>query len=319
MNIPRGREDVARLFQNSISRGKLSQAYIINAPSGMGKKTVTQYILSLIVCSSHSSCGVCPSCLSHDAKCHPDVVYLRRDEDKASLGVENVRAIKTEVYTRPVMSDYKVIVAEEMHLATVGAQNAMLKIIEEPPQNVVFIMLCDTLSPILPTILSRSVVVDLKPLSKEALSCIEGADDFLVSVSEGNPGKLTKLIEDADYTAFRDEVADAFFSLEDKDPYAPYRAAQRLDKFKTKSDEVFSLMLICARDAYFFKQGITDRIVNKDKLNYISSFASSLSPDKLWSIMDIIIKTIGEKGPSGNFTMAVTILLLKCRSVRRKE
>jgi len=314
MDIPRGREDIARLFQNSTANGRVSQAYIIHAPSGMGKKTITEYVLSLLVCSTHTSCGTCSSCQSFAAHCHPDVVYLKKEEDKASLGVENVRAIKNEVYTRPVMADYKAVVAFDMHLATPGAQNAMLKMIEEPPKNVVFFLLCDTLAPILPTIVSRCVVINLNPLGTSSLMAIDGADDFLVSVSGGNPGKLKLLIGDSEYHDFRDEVTDAFFSVTADDPYSPYLAAQRLEKLKTRANEALEVMLLCARDAYFFKAGLNDRIINKDKINYIKSYASPLKEASLWKIMQNIIDTIAQKGANGNFSMALTVLLLKCRS-----
>lgn len=317
MNIPRGREDIHRLFQNCIQSDRLSQTYIISAPEGMGKKTVTEYILSLMMCDTHSSCGGCPSCLSLGKKCHPDVVYIRRDEDKASLGVDNVRSATGDIYTKPLMSDYKAVIVEEMHLATVSAQNAMLKMIEEPPGRVVFFLLCSSMAQILPTIVSRAVVINLGPLSKDALMMIDGADDFLCSACEGNPGILKKLIGDTEFADFRDSVTDAFFSISDKDAYAPYLAAKKLEAYKSQANRVFSVMLMCIRDVYFKKIGLDGNIVNKDKINYIKTLSSSLTPEKIWHMMKIIEDTASKRGDSGNFTMAVTIMLLKCRSEMR--
>jgi len=217
------------------------------------------------------------------------------------------------------MSDYKAIVVYDMHLATPAAQNAMLKMIEEPPEKVVFIMLCDTMSTILPTIVSRSVLIELKPLSIEALRQIPSAADFEISVCEGNPGRLIKLCEDEDYIKFRDEVLDAFSSVFSSDPYAPYEAAARLDKLKANKDEVLATMLIFARDAYYSKIGLGDKIINKDKINYINALTLCLTEDKIWRIMDTIITAEREKGKNGNFSMALTILLLKCRLEMKKQ
>ena len=318
MNIPRGREDIHRLFQNCIQSGRLSQTYIISAPEGMGKKTVTEYILSLMMCDTHTSCGSCPSCLSLDKGCHPDVVYIRRDEDKASLGVDNIRSATGDIYTKPLMSGYKAVIVEEMHLATVSAQNAMLKMIEEPPGRVVFFLICSSMAQILPTIVSRAVVINLKPLTKDALMAIDGADDFLCSVCAGNPGTLKKLISDTDFRDFRDSVVDAFFSVCDKDAYAPYLAAKALEAHKAKAKSVFEIMLMCARDVYFKKIGLDSHIVNKDKINYINTLVSSLAPEKIWHMIKIIEDTASKRGDSGNFTMAVTIMLLRCRSEMRQ-
>ena len=317
MNIPCGRDDEARLFENIIKNDRLAQAYIINAPEGMGKKTLTNYILSLLFCDTHSSCGVCPSCKSLEANCHPDAVYLTREADKASLGVDRVRAIKQEVYTKPSMASYKAIVADEMELATDGAQNAMLKMIEEPPERVVFFLLTGSMAPILSTIQSRSVTVNLKPLPPRVLKSVFGADDYLVSISGGNPGKLKKLMDDSEYTDFRDEVADVFFSVRWDEPFSPYDGAKRLDKYKARSREVMEIMLSFARDIYFRKIGLSEDIINKDKVNCIDDFASRLSEAKISNIINHIKDTLSQKGASGNFNMAVTIMLLKCRSEMR--
>lgn len=316
MNIPCGREDIARLFQNCINNGKLAQAYIIHGAEGMGKKTIVRYILSLMLCDSHSSCGGCLSCKSLEAGTHPDIAELRRDPDKASMGVDNVRDIKAEVYTRPTMSDYKVIIVHEAHLATPAAQNAMLKMIEEPPEKVVFFILCDTLAPILQTIISRSVVIDLKPIPMQDLRRIFGSDteEFELSLCEGNPGRLIKLRNDSDYAALRDEVTDAFASLTGADPYAPYDIAARFDKIKENKDEIFNIILIFARDAYFKKAGLEAQIINKDKMNYINTFSAKLNAAQCCRIMQHIMTAQREKGKNGNFTIAMTMLLLKCRA-----
>ncbi len=314
MNVPCGREHEAQLFKNIIQNDRISQAYILCAPEGMGKRTLTHYILSLLLCDTHSSCGICPSCKSLEMNCHPDVVYLKKDEDKASLSVDNVRDIKTEVYTKPKMSAYKAVVAENMELATTQAQNAMLKMIEEPPEKVVFFMLTSNMAPILPTISSRSVSISLKPLSFEALKKISGADDHLVSLCGGNIGTLLRLTGDEDFADFRDEVADAFFSVTPSDAYSPYSASQKLDKYKSRANEVLEALLSLSRDVYFYSVGLKDKITNKDKMNYIQSLSSSITEDKAGRIVEHITQTISQRGTNGNFSMAVTTLLLKCQS-----
>lgn len=313
MNVPCGREDIARLFENCISKDRLAQAYILNAPEGMGKRTVLSYILSLMLCQGHTSCGECFSCKSLEAGAHPDVVHLKKEEDKATLGVGRVRDIKNEVYTRPVMSDYKAVVVHEAHLATIEAQNAMLKMIEEPPEKVVFFLLCDTMAPILPTIVSRAIVLNLKPLPSDVLKSITGADDFQISICDGNIGRLKELTEDSAYSRVRDEVIDAFASVASDDPYTPYAIASRFDKLKENKEDIFDIILSFVRDAYCKKKNIDSCIINKDKINYISSFASKAKEDSLWRIMNLIVTTRKEKGKNGNFNIAMTILLLRCR------
>lgn len=317
MNVPLGREDIARLFQNSISKGSPAQSYILTGAEGMGKKTILEYVLALMLCESHTACGSCASCKSLNAEAHPDVVFLNREKDKASLGVDRVREIKAEVYTRPVLSRYKAVVVPEAHLATIGTQNAMLKMIEEPPQNVVFFLLCDTMAPILQTIISRSLVIKLKPLSYNVLKEISSAEDHLISLSGGNPGKLFKLMRDDDYICLRDEVIDAFSLIISPEPNAPYEIASRLDKIKADKDEIFKIILSLVRDAYFKKKNLDLEIANKDKMNYINSLADKAKEEALWRMMNHITEIVSDKGKSGSFNMAITILLLKCRKELR--
>ncbi len=321
MDNPIGREDIAKVFKNALNSGKLCQTYIIHAPEGMGKKTIFKYIASLILCEEFSSCGKCPSCKSLETMSHPDLVELKRDSDKASIGVENVRDIKSEVYTRPVMSNYKVVAVHEAHLATVAAQNAMLKMIEEPPEKVVFFLLCDTLSPILATVLSRAVVIELKPLCENDMKKIfsHSAESFEISLAGGNPGKLIKLKEDLGYAALRDEVIDAFSSLTSEDSYAPYLAAEKLDKIKENKDKILSILLSFARDAYLRKIGLDKDIANKDKINYIDAFCAPLTEKACYKIAEHIINTQKDKGKNGNMSIALTLLMLKCRSEMTKK
>ena len=315
MNIPTGREDIAALFKNCLTNKKLGQAYIIHGAEGMGKKTVMRYILSLVMCESNSSCGVCPSCRSLDAGAHPDVVQVRRPETRASIGVDSVRSLLSEVYIRPVLAQYKAVVVHEAHLLTPEAQNAMLKIIEEPPDKVVFFLLCDTLAPILQTVMSRSVTVNLRPLSVAELKNISGSEvrDFELHYCMGNPGKLKTLVSDSGFSALRNEVVDRFVKISSDDAYTVYEAVQFFDKSKENRDEIFGILLLFVRDVLYKSLGMDKLIINRDKINQINVFGECTGAKALCKIMQIILNTQIQKGKNGNYTIAVTTMLFKCR------
>ena len=315
MNIPIGRGDIAALFKNCLDEKKIAQSYIIHGPSGMGKKTVMEYILSLVMCEFGSSCGVCSSCKSLEMNAHPDVVVLKRPEDKASIGVDVVRSAISQVYIKPVLAGYKAVVVHEAHLLTVEAQNAMLKIIEEPPERVVFFLLCDTVSPILQTVISRSVTVNLRPLSIDELKTITDgkAHDFELNYCMGNPGKLKEIISDEEFLSLRNDVINKFVKIASDDAFCVYEAVQFLDKNKEARDEIFALLLLFARDALYKKLGMDSLVINTDKINEINAFKSKATAKSLLKIMRIILNTQIQKGKNGNFTIAVTTMLFKCR------
>lgn len=315
MEIPVGRSDIAALFRNTLASGRLGQSYIINAEEGMGKKTVMKYILSLIMCKDHSSCGKCQPCKSLEAGAHPDVAELRRTDGRASIGVDSVREIIGEAYIRPVLSQYKAVVVYEAHLLTAEAQNAMLKIIEEPPRGVVFFLLCDTLAPILKTVVSRSIVIDLKPLDLKILKMTAGESvlDFELCYSQGNPGRLKKLISDSEFLNLRDEVIGKFTDVFSGGAYSVYEAVQFFDKNKDKRREISDIMLFFIRDVLYKKLNLDDLIINKDKINLINAAGAKLDAGGCFRVMQIILKTQAERGKNGNYTIAATTALFKCR------
>lgn len=313
MKIPRGRENIVRIFINSLEKDRLSNSYIICGESGMGKKTLTSYVLALVACDTHRACGECASCKSLEAGAHPDVIELRREESKASLGIDSVREVMKQVYIKPIATDYKAVIVHEAHLLTVEAQNAMLKVIEEPPERTVFFFLCDNVASILPTVISRSVMINLPPLSREVLSGIADADEFEMSYCHGNPGALIKLVGDEKFAALRDGVLDAFSSVISRDEYAVFDALLFFESNKERRNEIISIILFLLRDVMYEKLGMRQYLVNKDKMNHISAFADRISEKSCLKMLNTIIDIQKSKGKNGNYTIAVTMMLLKCR------
>lgn len=315
MKVPIGREDIADLFKNCLEQKKLAQTYIINGDRGMGKKTVMGYILSLSMCEGGKSCGICPSCKSLEAKAHSDLVEIKRQDGKASIGVDSVRSMMAEVYIRPAIAPYKVVVINEANLLTPEAQNAMLKVIEEPPERVVFFFLCDSLAPILQTVLSRAVTVNLRPLSPDELRKAYAKDvsKFYVHYSLGNIGRLKSIATDENFLNLRDGVTDTFVKMFKGDEFSVFDAVKFFEKNKDNRDEVFDMLLLFSRDAFYKKTGMDNLVINTDKINEINAFSECFSAKGILKVMEIIQNTQIQKGKNGNYTMALTTMLFKCR------
>ncbi len=313
MKIPSGREDIAQLFSNLLKTNRLSNSYIINGENGIGKKTVMEYILALIVCGSHSACGECASCKSLAAETHPDIIQLKRADTKASIGIDSVRGIMGEIYVKPVMAEYKAVIVHEAHLLTAEAQNAMLKVIEEPPEKVTFFFLCDTTAAILPTIISRSVTVNLAPLGRSVLESIAKADEFELCYCQGNPGVLKRLTGDSKFTDLRDGVTDAFNAVISSDSFDIFESAAFFENNKDNREEIINIILFFLRDVLYKKFGMSEYIVNKDKINHINAFEARVSTKSCLKMMKTVTDIQKAKGKNGNYTIAVTMMLLKCR------
>ena len=159
-----------RLKQNlaeSLSKNHISHFYLISGPRGSGKRTLAKLLTAAILCrGSRKPCGTCDSCRKIRSDNHPDVITVEDPEHK-NVAVKIVRQIREDVFIRPNESDYKIYIFPQ-DLGTEG-QNALLKILEEPPAYGVFLLLTDNPEKILPTVRSRCTELKLQALPEGIL------------------------------------------------------------------------------------------------------------------------------------------------------
>ncbi len=315
MIFPAGREEIIQNFSNMIKEKRLGHAYLVCGPKGYGKKTLLAYLLHLIMCERNCACLSCNPCLTVSSGANPDVKLISNQE-KASIGIDKIRELIKDVYIKPVMGEKKVIVIENAHLLTAGAQNALLKVIEEPPSYAVFFLLCDNVSTILQTVLSRVAKINLSPLPETKLKeIVPNLSPFLYHYCGGNIGELLRLKDDIELSTLRNIAIDAVMSISDSDGFSMYKACQPLEKDRKKTVEVMDLMLMFVRDVILDKNGLDKMIVNEDKINEIKTFSSLVNREKCLKIAGHIQDFQKKLGKSGNLSMAVETMFVKCREV----
>lgn len=159
-----------RLKQNlaeSLAKNHISHFYLISGPKGSGKKTLAKLLAQAILCQGrHKPCGTCEPCRKIQNGNHPDLITVEDPEHK-NVAVRIVRAFREDVFIRPNESDYKIYLFPQ-DLGTEG-QNALLKILEEPPGYGVFILLTDNPEKILPTVRSRCTELKMQALPQNLL------------------------------------------------------------------------------------------------------------------------------------------------------
>lgn len=156
---------------SELEQGSVSHAYILEGPWGSGKATLARELIMALACEHRSygsmplPCGKCATCQKIAAGNSPDVIHVYRDEDRTTMGVDTVRALRSDVITVPNDLAFKVYVVHDAHTMTVQAQNALLLTLEEPPAFVLFLLLCEDASLLLETIRSRAPVLRMQPVS----------------------------------------------------------------------------------------------------------------------------------------------------------
>lgn len=157
-----GNSGVKNSITHLLSTKRFPHAVIIEGEALSGKSLLTSYIVSALFCEEENSpCGKCRACSLVKAGTHPDLFLTTLLDKKKNIAVEQIRKLKVDAYIRPQMSDKKVFVIDYADTMNAQSQNAILKVLEEPPGDTVFILQVRSRSALLPTILSRCVTYTL--------------------------------------------------------------------------------------------------------------------------------------------------------------
>lgn len=308
---PYGQKRLMGFFKKALSEGSLNHAYIIEGDTGSGKKTIARYFAVLSLCKSGSACGKCVQCIQAEADCNPDITVIGA-ENKASVGVDRIRDMIATVSYRAVHGGRKVYIIEDADLLTVQAQNSLLKVIEEPPKDVIFFLLCTKKSQLLQTIVSRSQVLKLSPLSKDELLLVNPeADDFQLTYSSGNPGKLLKICQDSGFKKFRDdavEVIGKFFEDKNKNLYD---LADFFEQNKDLKEDIFTIFLYILQDVMFKKIKLHKKIINSDKKDIIEKISENTTSASCVRAIYAVLEAQQGTGKFANFNLAIENMLVQ--------
>ena len=161
-----GQDVIIKTLCNEIVNNKVSHAYLFTGPRGTGKTSVAKILAKTINCTDiqgFSPCNKCVSCTQIDKRQTTDIIEI---DAASNNGVDEIRELKSKVNLVPSTSKYKVYIIDEVHMMTVGAFNALLKTLEEPPTHVIFILATTDPQKVPITILSRCQRFDFKRISE---------------------------------------------------------------------------------------------------------------------------------------------------------
>ena len=166
----KGQDAIVRTLKNQIEADRIGHAYLFCGTRGTGKTTVAKIFAKAVNCEhpvDGSPCGECAVCKAIAAGNSMNVIEI---DAASNNGVDNIREIREEVAYRPTEGRYKVYIIDEVHMLSIGAFNALLKTLEEPPEYVIFILATTEAHKIPVTILSRCQRYDFKRISIETIS-----------------------------------------------------------------------------------------------------------------------------------------------------
>lgn len=231
-----GNEKVIDRLSKLMESGRFPHALIIEGEEGIGKKTLAKDIACALVCRGDDKpCGECSQCKKAIAAIHPDISEYIPARTANSFHVDTVRNIINDAYVQPNEADYKIYILANAHCMNQNAQNALLKILEEPPKYVVFILTTNSKSALLSTVLSRSVCVSLEGVD------IERAANYITSHCENvDYNTAKKTVE-----TFNGNIGKAIDSLQDSKTSELVDVCNKICKALTTSNE-YEMMTLCS-------------------------------------------------------------------------
>ena len=309
----------------AIKTGTLPHSIILEGEKGLGKHTLAKLIAAALLCSGEDKpcleCSVCRNVLSLN---HPDVIYYESEKHtKESFKIDTVRKIREIAFISPNQSDYKIFILGEADLMNSAAQNAILKILEEPPAYAYFILLCERKSAFLETILSRCTVFSLDrvdydtafeaiqnilpgPTDEEIKKCINlvgGNIGLIISGLKGN--EIIKANEKAL------EIAEAVVSDYE------FEILKSLADFEPASSKKM-LYALCEplkavfRDALAIRCG--DSVLIKINENTAKTLAQKLTKKQIFKLLEICDELKFRLNSNMNQKLLITWLCMSLRA-----
>lgn len=203
------------LLENKIETETLPQTLLLEGGDPEKRSALADKIAEALVCvgEGEKPCGVCRSCIKCKAESHPDIKRFAPPKKNAAFKVETAREIRKDAFLVPNDGKNKVYILEDSQNMNDSSENALLKILEEPPQGVFFLLTCQSASAMLPTILSRAMVLRLTEEVEEAYSdeALETATEIAKSLATGT--EMQTLLATASLEKDRDEVKDVLSLL----------------------------------------------------------------------------------------------------------
>ncbi len=325
----KGQEMPVKHLRSAVVNGRAAHAYIFDGEKGMGKKTLSSIFAMALQCEKSlderdngEPCGVCHSCIMAMHESHPDIITVRH-EKISSISVDEIRGqLINDVQIKPYSSPRKIYIIPDADLMTVEAQNSLLKTMEEPPSYITVMLLTENKNHLLPTLLSRAVVIpmravddkDIEALLKKNTEVPENAMTAAISFARGNPGKAEMLCNSEDFLSLWEEVKGVLKGIREMTDAMISSAAEAAASRKADRNDYLSLITIWFRDVLYLKSGgDSKKLIFPEEEYEIEKAAKSYTYEQLNVITEAVKTAASRLGSNVNPENTFEMLFMAMR------
>lgn len=319
-----GQEQMKEHLQNALSTGKISHAYIINGEKSSGKEFIAKVFAMALQCEKGGTdpCQECHSCRQALSGNQPDIIRLVHEKPN-TISVGDIRSqINSDVSIKPYSSPYKIYLINEAEKMTVQAQNALLKTLEEPPGYAVLLLLSSNVNSLLPTIVSRCVLLNMKPVRDETikeflmekLQVTDYKAVLCAAFARGNVGKAKALASSEDFEKVKEEAISLLKYIQDMEIQEIVAAVKKISEYKLDVDDYLNIMAIWYRDVLLFKAtSDANHLVFREEIQVIRKVAGRSSYEGIENVIDALDKAKLRLRANVNFELVMELLLLEIK------
>lgn len=328
------------------NKSSLSHAYIIEGARGSGKRTLAKLICAASACKEVSApCMECMTCQKILREQSPDVIYVKADEGKVQLGVDIIRRLREDSVFSANDLEFKAYIFPAADTMNQQAQNALLKLLEEPPDGILFLLLCENAEELLPTIRSRAPILRLEALPDEMIAdWLRKNDETAKKLENTDPdafgvavrmagGSLGKAIELCDPKRSENclkswHAAEQYLKLlagrsrpGGETEFFEYASRLASTKQRAELSDIYSMLCAAVRDllaAKLTKHFCPEFFVTEEKARELSQEYTSI---KLMRLFDIFFEAFDDLGKNVNLSLSqsrTALLALSAASGRTR-
>lgn len=293
-----GNDELLEMLTNEARSGMLCHAYIVEGPPKSGKKLLALTLADVLASTPevHEKIfdGICP-----------DIKITAPADGKKTIGIDDVRAIRRAAYVKPNDLDFKMFVIDGCDKMTVQAQNALLKLLEEPPAATYFFLLCESAAALLPTVRSRAPLIrmhifsndELKDLLTSRASPSPRELDLIISGAQGSLGRALEALAAIDKKGSapveqRQNVLSVLERILKKSPAEIYTAVNLMPRARDELSGFVEELRVAIRDMFVIRTASSDKLLF-GMPEELRKSAGKLSPARILEL-DRLFESFGE-------------------------
>ncbi len=329
-----GNETVKSRLGAAILSARLNHALLITGPLGSGKNTLAKEISASLNCERKNSsayplpCGSCNTCRRIYEDNYPDIKRLRRDGAKATIGVEELRLFREDMFLSATESEHKIYIIEEADKMTPNAQNALLKVLEEPPNAVTILLLCEESDKILTTIKSRAQLITMQRFTPSEIADYVIGKGIAASLdrdrltedimsADGRIGRAIEILSSPEAVEADRRLAENIIAaLRTGAPYSElYSAVMELPQKRAELTEMLGEISMAISDLIKIKLSPSAPLTFFASREAAEKAALSVSHKKLLSVYDAVRDATEDNLRNANISALISCLGAKIKLI----